>query len=375
MENAVKEKTYYYHIDLLRVILAVIVVFYHILRSNIIPYVSNPIYETIGYNMQLSGGAIVQFFFLFSGFFMYLSFQRNSQKSVFQYTCDRFVRLWPVFIFAFIAESVTYNNLDWQYILVNGALLQCTGISFDNTGILWYVSPLFFVSIFYYAILKNFSYKHSSFIISIISFFAFAFMINYNGGSLNGRQTVFYVINLGLTRGVAFVGLGILLCMFHSNLCHIMQDIEFSKSVNNVFFICKTVVEVLAIIFFYKYFFENMVLRNDIIYVIIFSLFFLSIISNKSPFSIVFNHSFFASWGKYTYSIYVMQQTCFNILKKTLWNISTFIDRPWLVLSISTVFCILIGILVYYLVEKPCVKLYHKLCDMPRKVSTPNAES
>ena len=48
MENAVKEKTYYYHIDLLRVILAVIVVFYHILRSNIIPYVSNPIYETIG---------------------------------------------------------------------------------------------------------------------------------------------------------------------------------------------------------------------------------------------------------------------------------------------------------------------------------------
>ena len=58
--------------------------------------------------------------------------------------------------------------------------------------------------------------------------------------------------------------------------------------------------------------------------------------------------------GKYAYSIYVMQETAFFLLKRTLWKNSVFCTEiRSALLGISVLAAVVLGIIIYYLVERP----------------------
>ena len=65
--------------------------------------------------------------------------------------------------------------------------------------------------------------------------------------------------------------------------------------------------------------------------------------------------------GKYSYSIYVMQQLSFNFLEKSLWKYSSLLDNVSLTMTLSLLFLFIVGVLTYYLIEKPGRKLVYKI--------------
>lgn len=348
------KKEFFYHIDLMRFIFSVIIVYYHILHASIMPYVTNARYAQLAEPLNYSTNIVICFFII-GGVFMYRSFASRPELPVFEYIVSRVVRLWPVLVFAMLV-----GKIDWNRTLINAAFLQCSGLSLENKGILWYVSSFFFSNIFLYAILRSFSRRKAAFGISILVYFCTAFLINYNNGLIGGRDTVLYVLSIGVLRGVAFTGVGILLAMIYEKLRAMLELAPLSDLSQKILFVIKAATEILTIRFLYNYFMLSKRVSNHIILVLVFSLFLLCLLSRNDPLGLVLNRKVFGFCGKYAYSIYVMQGTSFYLLQKTLWNSEAFVSNVWLALAVSTAFAVAVGIGTYYLVERPCAGLYSK---------------
>lgn len=105
------------------------------------------------------------------------------------------------------------------------------------------------------------------------------------------------------------------------------------------------------------FFCESQAYDNQFIVVILFTALLLLMLYGKGLLSRICNRPLFGIWGKYTYAIYVMQQTSFDILKKTLWKNTDFVaNNMYLCLAVSVAFSVLFGILIYYVVEQPSKK-------------------
>lgn len=359
MPNVIAKKEIYHHIDMLRFVFSVMVVYYHVLNANIIPYVTDPIYEELGHQVRYSSNIVICFF-LISGFFLYRSFRSHPDQSIFEYIVSRVVRLWPVMAVDMVAEAVLSGNFNWQRTLINGFFLQCSGISLEYRGVLWYVSAFFFATIFLYAVLRTCSERTSGLVIALVSYFSTAFLVNYNNGLIGGRETVLYVLNIGVLRGVAFMGTGILLAMIHEKLSVMLKLAPVSKLSETVLFCIKAILEGCALYFLYIYFLRSQSMSNHIVLVLIFSLFLLCLVSGKDPLGRIFNRKIFGFPGKYAYSIYVMQGAGFLLLQKTLWKWEAFVSNVWLAIGVSTLVPVAVGIAAYYLVEKPCAAVFQK---------------
>lgn len=350
-------KKRYYHIDLMRFVFAVLIVYYHI-----IPYImqvyTNPLYEELRTRSK-NASNIVGCFFMISGVFLYRSYRTNPEASVFKYICSRVVRLWPVFATAILVETIANRNFDWQRVLIKITFLQCSGISLEVRGILWYVSSFFFVSIFLYAILKCFSERMSGFILSLITYLSVVFMINYTGGGLFGRETVLYVLNLGIISGIAFTGAGILIAIISEKTSGKTPS---SPETRMLLFLFKLLIEIGSVIFMYRFFLQSMQISNKIVLIIVFSSFLLCILSENDPIGIALNRKWIGYPGRYAYAIYVMQDTSFDILRMTLWKNNQIVANTWLNLVLSVGFSVLLGTAVYYTIEKPSTNLYLRWC-------------
>jgi peptidoglycan/LPS O-acetylase OafA/YrhL len=352
-------RKFYYHIDLMRFLFSVLIVLFHVLNSNIIPFVSDPIYETLGASVNYSTN-IVACFFMISGFFMYQSVRTGPQMSIFEYIAGRAVRLWPAMFVALLSEYALSGKFDLTKILLNGAFLQCSGLSLSYQGILWYVSSFFFASIFLFAILQILNKRKAAFVISLLTYFSLVFLINYNYGYIGGRETVLYVVNLGIVRGVSGIGVGILLHMVYEKLCNMLDIAPPSAWFNRILFGVKLVFEIFAVIYLVRYFLLSARTSNHMELIIIFSVFLLCLVSDNDPLGRILNRKWIGFAGKYAYSIYVVQQAGFIILKKTLWTSESFTSNVWLALSVSVLFVVALGIAVFYIVEQPCTRLYQK---------------
>ena len=110
MSRAHEEVNYYYNIDFLRFVFAIIIVYYHIFHSNIMNYVNgNEVYNNL---RRLCGyaGAIVECFFIISGFFLFHSFRKKDMASVTQFSIKKIFRLWPVLAFSILIGCLFFNQ-------------------------------------------------------------------------------------------------------------------------------------------------------------------------------------------------------------------------------------------------------------------------
>lgn len=359
-------KVFFYHVDLMRFLFSVIIVIYHILHASIMPYVTDAKYTELAESLDFSTNIVVCFFII-SGFFLYRSYSTNPEQGIFDYIVSRIVRLWPVLFFAILCEALLVGSYNWDRMLINSMFLQCSGISLEYKGILWYVSSFFFASVFLYAILRCFQRRKAVFLIALLTYFGCAFLVNYFDGRIGGRETVLYVLNIGVLRGVAFIGVGILLAVIYDKLQDMFRITPLSKWSRRILFVEKIVIEIISLIFLYKYFILSRSTKNHIVLVLVFALFLLCLVSERDPLGLLLNRKLFGLTGKYAYSIYVMQGTSFLILEKTLWQNASFVSNIWMAIGVSAAVSVVIGIGTYYIVERPCVKLYEKWKKKNRK--------
>lgn len=350
-----------YHIDFLRFVFSVYIVYYHILHANIMPFVQEiGIYADLAKNSDYAAN-LVTYFFILGGVFLYRSFRSKPDIEIFDYIISRAVRLWPVLCISILTEWAFNPSITWETNFLRLFFLQCSGLTLECKGILWYVSSFFLVSIFYYAVLKMFRKDKALFAVALLTYFCLAFQINYTNGSIGGRETVLYVVNFGVLRGLWGIGLGILVEALHIRVCE-KQRLSSVKS-RGVFRLFRVAFELVAIFYIGRYFLCSPAKANHLAMVLLFVCLLYSMLFQGGFIETLFNSNYLGRLGKYSYSIYVFQQTSFYVMRNTLWKNQGFVRQPIAALSISVLLSVLLGIAAYYAIERFCIRKFEHWCQ------------
>lgn len=364
MENDLKSKKMY-DVEFLRFIFAVIIVYYHIFHANInglealTPFIPK-LTESCAY-----GSAVVECFFIISGYFLCRSVEKSSQLSVFEFAYNKFSRLWPVLAVHLIIglKFFYYNPYDC---LFASFFVQAVGLTPSVSGTLWYVSSLFYGLIFIFVLHKCIKNSQKfNLILAVITYFSYAIVIA-NNAVVFGRGN-YYFFSIALLRAVGGIGLGYLICVFSKQFKNLkfVSDFKPNKFEKILVFISVSAVQIVCFYLLLRHFIDSQNSYKQQFYVVIlFSVFFIMLLSRKGIFTLLFNNKFFGFLGKYSYSIYVMQQISFYILQKTLWKNSAYVSNHFLrLLALSLLFAVAFGILTYYVIEKPGKFVFDKLGD------------
>lgn len=344
------------NIEFLRFAFAVCIVYFHILHSAIIPYTGeNSVYQYLAEQSKYTK-YIVECFFMISGYFLYQSIQRHPDRTAGGFVFRRVIRLWPVLACSTIL-SVIFMKKSVCSGLINLCFLQSTSLATDWKGLNWYVSAFFFAEIFYfmlYKAMKNISGRRLFF--CLLVYFGYSLNIMTTDGEF-GRKVVYGVFSLALARAVAGVGLGCLVGEIFETIQNRKTDLKiFCKKRTMVLLI--SILEIMSLLLLVSDFFAGKTApKNQFIVVILFCILFLCMLTRKGIFSRIVSCSRLCALGKYAYSIYVMQETAFLLMKKTVWKNTLFVQEHIFFCLILSIFAaVLLGIFTYHFVEKPAGK-------------------
>lgn len=352
----------YYNIEFVRFIFSLLIVYYHILHSNIMNYTNgNSIYQILA-DYSCYAGFIVECFLILGGYFLFNTFVKKPDLDWKHFAFNKIARLWPVLAFSIIIGIIFFHSKIYPSIF-NILFLQCIGISLEYKGITWYVSPFFWGTLFYFALLKSIRFNLANLLIAIITYFSYVININYCDGGF-GRGVIYQIIDLSLLRVLGGLGLGYLLGLFISVLppTNILENIH-SKHTTFIQTVIFSIAEIGTLIFLLLYFmYSKIAYKNHFIIVIAFIILLYCLIQGHGIMSQALNTlKVMGSLGKYAYSIYIMQQTAFYILQKSLWKSTVFVtSHVFLCIGISIIFCVIIGMLTYHLVEYPVYNLFYQ---------------
>ena len=346
-----------YNIEFLRFLFTVIILYFHILHANIIPYTGEQQKYLELQDLSKWASVAVQCFLVIGGFFLYQSEKRRAQESFIDTFLDKLARLWPVFAF-YVLISLCFFNMKWESALYQLTFLHCTGISLEYKGIIWYIAPYFWSIILISAILRFFSKRKAVLIISLIAYVGYAMNINYTHGGF-GRDIAFTFVSLGFVTTLSGVALGVLIAVLLEGIRSRFPS--WKKPL--ILTIVSTAIEIAALFLLVKKMtLGKGSLSNAFTLVILFSCLFVSFLCGRGLLGRLVNRPFWGVLGRYSYSIYVMQQISFYIMARTFWKNTFFLrEHVFLSLLFSVVFSVIIGIGTYYLVEKPFHHFYKAL--------------
>ena len=352
-----------YNVEFIRFFFSAIIIYYHILNSNIMDYIGEQkLYETLAKNS--TGKLLVECFFLLSGYFLFYSFKKHKDITFGRFTYSKIGRLWPVLAFSIIMDIIFNPGKGLYTYFFNALFLQAIGFTQNSTGINWYVSPLFWAFLFYFGlhkICKN--EKRFCFATAVITYFTYSLNLIYCSGSF-ARDVIFDSLSGGLLRALSGIGLGYLVATvvnsFHEN--GFTERVQSTKAGKIIFRLVISVGEVAALVaIVLNCFVKEYKSKNEFFIVIMFVLLLVCLTTRCGILSMITNNKVFGFFGKYSYSIYMVQQASFYILQKTLWQNSSFVENHALrCLGISVIITIVMGIAVYYIIEKPGALLFKK---------------
>ena len=199
-------------------------------------------------------------------------------------------------------------------------------------------------------------------LICMLIYFGYEININAMDGGF-GRKMFHGIINLGMARAVAGIGLGYLFAIEWANFTATwkkQKQVQERTSGIEVWLI--RVLEILTLsMLLIDFFCSSKAYDNQFIVIILFPVFFACLLTRRGVFSKLTDHKMIGLPGRYAYSIYVMQEAVFAVLKRTLWKNTIFLhDYPVPALTVSILVTIMAGIVTYHLVERPATKVLKK---------------
>ncbi len=349
------------NIEFLRFMFAVITVYFHIYHSNIVRFVGeNQLYKTLLDGCGQAGLA-VEMFLIIAGFFFFQSINKRKEQSCLDFALNKIARLWPVLAFSVLCAGILsiFGILKFNFNtqLINLLMLNNIGINLDYRGITWFIAPFFWVMVLFFYFLKNWKIEKADFIIALLVYFSLVVKINYGHGHIGGRNTLFYFLSGGVMRCIIGLGLGYFIGKFYNRVknCPVIFKTKVSKITK---YVLVSATEIYCFSFLiYRFLIRQASYPNDIIFLIVFSIMFFLFLIKQGFLSRLLENNISDFLGKYSYSIYVMQQTAFLLLGVFVWKHQAFIlNHIWLNLFISIGFSVLLGALVYHFVEVPVGK-------------------
>ncbi len=359
------KKERFYNVDLIRFVLALEIILFHfgLLFKN-----SNPFFTKI--NSHFCHGFIcVEFFFIISGFFLFKNL--NPEENTIEFVKKRLIRLLPIKYFtlgicSIMSLFIKSLTISFNKIIMSLLLLNCIGFNQYKTGPIevWYISVLFWVSLFYFYISKLLNKKWLNLIIWLIVVLSCSYVLNCNFPNYVGiYKNTYLFFNQGVIRGLFGVGIGYFIAMLYKS--NVVQNLKTNK-----FLI--TGLEVYSLLFLVYYLTINNKVPggNYLNYIIIFSIFFYLLLIKQGFFSKLLNNKTLSKLGQYAYSLYVIHWVIYIIMKHSVFKLKIFYTYPeiFFLLCIST--AIISGILAFYLVEKPTAKyLKEKFLNIQKPIN------
>ena len=305
-------------------------------------------------------------FFIISGFFMCFTFLKK--EMTFKTFCvSKIARLWPVLLFSLFSfmiitlfiESVHYYKYEN---IVSAFFIRSSFAVYipTNNGAAWYINVVFFGYIFYFCLFGIIPREKRKYAVGIIIFFLYSLLINKQDLYIFPQVFLDGFLTVPMTRALAGMGLGYILGeIYSSEKSSHKEDIK-SESIYSVIFF--TIVEAVTIIYLFKFSIIKFLDYAFIIMTILFVILFICFLYQKGLISRILDKDKIFKMGKYCFSIYMMQEFCFQILNKYLWTNTTIgvVRYPILNMLAGLIFCITVGVLTYYLVENPCQKIILK---------------
>lgn len=323
-------------IELLRFIFASTIMLFHIgifINENSILFI--PIKRSY---------IMVDFFFIISGYFLYSNIDKN--KSYREFLIKKIIRLFPLFFLcSFIANQ---DGILYYLLFLNNLGL----ISLKYHLVSWFVSCLFYASLFYFFLIKNLKTDVLCFLTSILVYLSYLIVLNSYDYATGSSVNIFNYINVGVLRSIGGIGLGILLKILFDSF-----PIKIEK--NNFKYYIFSIIEITFLISFIAFVFCGKKIENDLGILIIFSFIFYFLINNKTFFSNLINKDIFNKLGRYSYSIYLVQAPFLKFILDKKEHFKSLFGSDILII-ILTIFGIILGILAYYFIEQPLYILLNK---------------
>ena len=335
-------------------------VYYHLIPKDYIQGNHSEFLKSMFENSRWIGVVGNAAMFIISGYFLSFSLLKQD-KNFIQFMLHRLFRFWPTLLFAVLCVGVLglfhlvkfnigQNVLNLFLITQNG-----TGLTtqLTNLNATWFVCSLFWCSLFYYSLYRVFHNNYlSNFLSVIISYFCVLLYINFP--NVRDFQLIYGILPKSGVLALGMIGWGILLNML---LLEIKVDkIRISSwiaSLSEIFLLFYLIHGLL----FHKF--------KQTYLVVILAVTFLLIlfIMRRGFLSKFLNKSWVEKIGRYSFSIYIMQEISFVPLKYLWLKFSDFDNsRIWYITLVicSLLFCAFIGVITYHLVEKPAQVYYRK---------------
>lgn len=224
------------HVELLRFIFSIVILIYH----------------TSGYfhngKRILAGGYLaVEFFFLLSGVFLGKHLKQTKEiaksepieKTVgesWKYLFRRCLAIYPVFVIStVIGLCVNYTAGTWKMFTLGGLIkrlpaeflaLQNYGFSvLSATGVMWYISAMFFAIWFLYPIARKWYDVYVKYIAVVLGVATIGLLL-HNFKTLNVPNSyVNGIFNTGFLRAIAMMSLGLVI----NEICAFLETCTFPK--------------------------------------------------------------------------------------------------------------------------------------------------
>lgn len=336
-----------YSIEFLRIYMCLIICFGHLL--NLILVQLDRAYEILHINCYF---LCVEAFFIISGFFLCLS-----KKSLKDNIKSRFITLWPLYAFSIAVAGILRTFHVHYYSLSLGDLwnllfLQGTGI-YQGCGLngpAWYICVLFWCSLLF-LIIKKSSIKKQITFVSLISLISLILLWVPKSDIIYSNTRGFIphtIISVMIARGLASMGIGYLFGCIQK---HILSLEKYKSLLKNNKFIFTILEGVLLICFswiiFYGY--TTLSLINNYFILLLLLLFVNNVgyVSSK-----LLNKNLITFCGKYSYSIYIMQNVVFFIiLALAKCNMNIVNNHRIFTIIFCMLLFVIVGITAFYIVN------------------------
>lgn len=303
-------------------------------------------------------------FFIISGFLLFYTF--NNELSTFDYAKKRFLRLAPnvwLLVLIMVVLTIFIPTIDSHFNdnILRIFLLHCVGVEPMTGGsymnITWYISALFWVSLFYFYISKVFDKKYLNLIIWLVIMLCYALYMQHTGFLAGGHiENCYLVFNVGICKALASMGLGYFIYMAYQN--------GFLQNVGKAGEAVISVLEAYIMIFFCYYFvFANSIPgKSGMIFIVLFAILFYLFLIKKGFLSKLLENNFSNLLGQYVYSMY-----CFQIVVLAVFIRYVYVNyhqltilHPFRFFSLEVLIAVFLGVIMYYIFERPVAKYIKK---------------
>lgn len=328
------------NLDFLRIVFTLIVIAYHFIRK-------------LGIWNE-GGGYVVEFFFVLSGFLIVYRF--NPDMSVLTFLKKKIVRFIPIIAVSGIAVCFwigRFNPDFWRNIFLIPVSEQLLVL------VAWYINVLVWVSVFYFALLKYITRPHACLIIGVLTFMSLYMMIATNtwitDGHLGKEGTIGYVFSGNLLRGLAGIGVGCLLAQSMN-----LKDTEYAGK--KMAILGYTLAEICVFGWLLGAMYVHQLYIGPLALLLGFTALIYLFVIQRGLVSRILNKPCYSQIARYTLCIYLMQEVIVRNIFPYLLNHYNHFVRMNQILTIggTLLICVIVGIIVYYVIEKPITHYCNK---------------